>query len=192
MLIDTNFWKSHVHRRLAVAMGDRGCLSLYGNDTRRHRMFAEHMTSEYATLVEAKGRAVAEWKLKVTRENHWLDCLPSDRPRRPAVSASPCQARKAACAARSAGKYRLPKWRGRSGHHEKAKAIETPSRNDRRAQMLPLRMSPRARALHPPRPRRAHPPRSSVPALRKSILDPGDLLLRKITYTSVRYLAHTP
>ena len=34
VLIDTNYWKSFVHARLAVAMGDRGCLSLFGNQGR--------------------------------------------------------------------------------------------------------------------------------------------------------------
>ena len=32
VVFDTNYWKSFVHARLAVAMGDRGCLSLFGDD----------------------------------------------------------------------------------------------------------------------------------------------------------------
>ena len=31
VVFDTNYWKSFVHARLAVAMGDRGCLSLFGD-----------------------------------------------------------------------------------------------------------------------------------------------------------------
>src|SRR5699024_10829487 len=31
VLFDTNYWKSFVHARLAVAMGDGGCLSLFGH-----------------------------------------------------------------------------------------------------------------------------------------------------------------
>src|SRR5690606_29711210 len=38
VLIDTNYWKSFVHARLAVAMGDPGCLSLYGRDEKAHRL----------------------------------------------------------------------------------------------------------------------------------------------------------
>jgi hypothetical protein len=41
---DTNYWKSFTQARLAVAHGDRGCLSLFaGKD---HRMLADHLTSE--------------------------------------------------------------------------------------------------------------------------------------------------
>ena len=42
VLFDTNYWKSFVHARLAVAMGDRGCLSLFGDKPEHHRLFAEH------------------------------------------------------------------------------------------------------------------------------------------------------
>ncbi|MFN8824633.1 MAG: terminase gpA endonuclease subunit, partial [Planctomycetota bacterium] len=37
-LYDSNFWKTFVHLRLGVAMGDPGCLSLWGREPRRHRM----------------------------------------------------------------------------------------------------------------------------------------------------------
>ena len=37
---------------LAVAMGDRGCMSLFGQDTKQHRLFAEHITSEYRVKTE--------------------------------------------------------------------------------------------------------------------------------------------
>ncbi|QDU33039.1 Phage terminase large subunit (GpA) [Poriferisphaera corsica] len=75
-LVDTNYWKSFVHARLSVAMGDPGCLSLYGRDTERHRLLADHMTAEYRVKTLARGRVVDEWKLKAARpDNHWLDCL---------------------------------------------------------------------------------------------------------------------
>ena len=45
VLIDTNYWKTFVQARLAVAMGDPGCLSLYGRDEKAHRLLAEHLTS---------------------------------------------------------------------------------------------------------------------------------------------------
>lgn len=75
-LYDTNHWKTFVHQRLAIAQGDRGCLSIYGSNPDRHRLLAEHLVAEYPVRTEARGRIVDEWKLKATRpENHWLDCL---------------------------------------------------------------------------------------------------------------------
>ncbi|MGQ9918686.1 MAG: terminase gpA endonuclease subunit [Bryobacteraceae bacterium] len=76
VVFDTNFWKSFVYARLAVPMGDRGCLSLFGDDPTRHRLFAEHITAEYRVKTEGRGRTVDEWKLRPSAgDNHWLDCL---------------------------------------------------------------------------------------------------------------------
>ena len=76
VLIDTNYWKSFVHARLAVAIGDPGCLSLFGRDSGKHQMLAEHITAEYRVRTEARGRIVDEWKLRAgTPDNHWFDCL---------------------------------------------------------------------------------------------------------------------
>jgi len=76
VVYDTNFWKSFVYARLAVAMGDRGCLSLFGDGPDQHRLFAEHLTSEYRVKTEGRGRTVDEWKQRPERgDNHWLDCL---------------------------------------------------------------------------------------------------------------------
>jgi phage terminase large subunit GpA-like protein len=74
VLIDTNFWKSFIHARLCVAMGDRGCLSLFGGGA-DHRMFADHLTAEHRVQTIGRGRTVDEWKLRAGRDNHWLDCL---------------------------------------------------------------------------------------------------------------------
>jgi hypothetical protein len=74
VLYDTNFWKTFVHARLAVAMGDPGCVSLYGRDPVAHQLFAEHLTAEYRVKTEGRGRAVDEWKLRPeASDNHWLD-----------------------------------------------------------------------------------------------------------------------
>ena len=74
VLYDTNYWKSFVHSRLAVAMGDKGCLSLFGRKTDKHRLFAEHMTSEYRVKTVGRGREVDEWKLRPEQhDNHWFD-----------------------------------------------------------------------------------------------------------------------
>jgi len=75
-LYDTNFWKTFVHARLAVSMGDAGCMSLWGSKPDRHQLFAEHLVAEYPVRTEAKGRTVDEWKWRPGRpDNHWLDCL---------------------------------------------------------------------------------------------------------------------
>jgi energy-coupling factor transporter ATP-binding protein EcfA2 len=76
LVFDTNYWKSFLHARLAVAMGDRGCLSLFGRDPELHRLLAEHLTAEYRVQTTGRGRTVDEWKLRPERtDNHWLDCL---------------------------------------------------------------------------------------------------------------------
>lgn len=78
VLYDTNYWKSFVHSRLAVSMGDPGCLSIYGttDQVAHHRVLAQHLTSEYRVRTQGQGRSVDEWSMRVEgRDNHWLDCL---------------------------------------------------------------------------------------------------------------------
>lgn len=73
VIYDTNHWKSFIHSRLGVAMGDPGCLALWEG---KHRAFSEHMTSEYSIKTEGRGRTVDEWKERPERpQNHWFDCL---------------------------------------------------------------------------------------------------------------------
>lgn len=76
VLFDANYWKSFVHARLKVPMGDRGCLSLYGQEPNQHRLLSEHLTAEYRVKTTGRGRTVDEWKIRPERpDNHWLDCL---------------------------------------------------------------------------------------------------------------------
>ena len=76
VVFDTNWWKSFVHARLVVAMGDGGCLSLFGSKPETHRLFAEHVTAEYFVKTEGRGRKVDEWKIRPEQsDNHWLDCV---------------------------------------------------------------------------------------------------------------------
>ena len=76
LVFDTNYWKSFVHARLAVAMGDKGCLSVFGNKAEIHRLFAEHLSAEYRVQTQGRGRTVDEWKIRPEQfDNHWLDCL---------------------------------------------------------------------------------------------------------------------
>ena len=76
VVFDANYWKTFVHTRLAVAMGDRGCLSLFGDRPETHRLFAEHLCAEYRVQTQGRGRTVDEWKIKPAQfDNHWFDCL---------------------------------------------------------------------------------------------------------------------
>jgi len=76
VVYDTNFWKSFTQARLAVSMGDRGSLAIFGKNPGEHLMFAEHLVSEYRIKTTGRGRTVDEWKLRPdVADNHWLDCL---------------------------------------------------------------------------------------------------------------------
>jgi len=76
VIYDTNYWKSFVHARLAVPMGDPGCLSLFGRKPAAHRLLADHLTAEYRVRTEGRGRVVDEWKPKPNQpDNHWFDAL---------------------------------------------------------------------------------------------------------------------
>jgi hypothetical protein len=72
--MDTNYWKSFVQARLAVPMGDPGCMSLFSGPD--HRLLSEHLTAEYRVKTAGRGRELEEWKLRTPgTDNHWLDCL---------------------------------------------------------------------------------------------------------------------
>jgi hypothetical protein len=73
---DSNFWKSFVHDRLALTAGDKGTLSLWGTKPDEHRLFSEHITAEFATETEGRGRKLREWRPRPTGpDNHWLDTV---------------------------------------------------------------------------------------------------------------------
>jgi hypothetical protein len=73
---DSNFWKSFVHARLAAAIGDPGCLSLYGHHADEHRLLADHLTAETPIRTTGQGRALDEWRTRPDRQdNHWLDVV---------------------------------------------------------------------------------------------------------------------
>lgn len=76
VIYDTNYWKSFIHARLAVPVGDKGSLTLYGRIPEAHQLFAEHLTAEYRVKTQGRGRTVDEWKLKPqSHDNHFLDCV---------------------------------------------------------------------------------------------------------------------
>lgn len=74
--IDTNYWKSFIHARLAVPRGDPGCLSIFGEHPEAHRMIADHIVAEYRVANTAKGRTIEEWNERPGKpDNHWFDGL---------------------------------------------------------------------------------------------------------------------
>jgi hypothetical protein len=78
VIIDVNLWKSFVHSRLGVAMGDRGCLSLYGKQPEIHRLYADHLVAEQPKAMQQVGgsRIVDEWGWTIGHpDNHYLDTL---------------------------------------------------------------------------------------------------------------------
>lgn len=76
VVFDTNFWKSFIHSRLNVDMGNVGCLSLWGRQPITHELFSEHLTAEFKVRTQGRERTVDEWRLRPGRsDNHWLDCI---------------------------------------------------------------------------------------------------------------------
>jgi len=76
IVYDTNYWKSFIYSRLAISLGDKGGLTLFGKDPRVHLLFSQHLTAEYRIRTEGRGRTVEEWKERPERhDNHWFDCL---------------------------------------------------------------------------------------------------------------------
>jgi hypothetical protein len=74
--MNVNFWKTFIQERLGVAAGNAGCITLFGDEAKEHRMLADHLTAEYATEVKSKQRACVVWEEKPGKpDNHWLDCL---------------------------------------------------------------------------------------------------------------------
>lgn len=57
-------------------MGEKGCLSLFGEKPEQHRLFAEPLTAEYRVQTTGRGRVCDEWKQRPERgDNHWLDAV---------------------------------------------------------------------------------------------------------------------
>lgn len=71
---DSNYWKSFIQKRLQTPAGGRGRLSLFGDNPERHRLLADHLTSETPHEVSTQGRTAIEWQIKAGKpDNHWLD-----------------------------------------------------------------------------------------------------------------------
>jgi len=75
VLYDTNAWKSFVASRLAMLVGTKGGITIFGDKAVQHQMLAEQLTAEYSVPTQGLGRTVFVWKLRPNRDNHWWDCL---------------------------------------------------------------------------------------------------------------------
>jgi hypothetical protein len=77
VLFDANQWKSFVYARLAVPMGGRCGLELFGDRADMHRMLADQLTAEFRDrqTSEIQGRTVDVWTCRPQRDNHLFDCL---------------------------------------------------------------------------------------------------------------------
>ena len=72
LLFDTNAWKTFLASRMKLPPADPLAFTVHAGN---HEMLSEHLTAEYPTRVEARGRVVDEWRMIPGRDNHWLDCL---------------------------------------------------------------------------------------------------------------------
>lgn len=76
LLTDVNYWKTFVHNGLNLMPEERHSISLCHDQPHRHRLLADHLTSETRQRPKAQdGRTVDIWEKIVGRENHFFDTL---------------------------------------------------------------------------------------------------------------------
>ena len=75
VLFNANFWKADVFKRLRLMPGIPGSISLYGDDSNKHRMLADHVLAERSSIVSYQGEEYEEFHAAPNRDNHILDCL---------------------------------------------------------------------------------------------------------------------
>jgi hypothetical protein len=70
-------WKTFLHERLCVPIGETGSFSLYKESEFHHHLIASHLTSEFRQQVEGKYGQFDIWSIKPgsDNDNDWLDCL---------------------------------------------------------------------------------------------------------------------
>jgi hypothetical protein len=74
--VDTNYWKTRCHQALTVPQEHSAAITLYRAPQSHHQLFADHLASERATRVEARGRVIDEWTLPSNKpDNHFWDNL---------------------------------------------------------------------------------------------------------------------
>lgn len=71
--IDTDMWKSWVHKRLATPLDKPGAMTLYYSDPKRHKQFADHLTAEIQQEEFEPGRGTYIKWIQKRKQNHWFD-----------------------------------------------------------------------------------------------------------------------
>lgn len=85
---DANFWKTFLWGRLRVGMGGSGCLSFFGEWSKRraggeavpkipdqHKLLIDHARGEVPKSEDIGGEKIEVWYPIPNTENHFLDCL---------------------------------------------------------------------------------------------------------------------
>ena len=72
---DANFWKSQLRDGFIASQGDPQSISIFGSEPAAHRLIADHFSAETPEEKEGRGRRIEEWKARIGRDNHWLDCM---------------------------------------------------------------------------------------------------------------------
>ncbi|MGI4815807.1 MAG: terminase gpA endonuclease subunit [Janthinobacterium lividum] len=75
LFFDANLWKTFLAERIKAAKGLQASLTVFAGSRTAHKMFADHLTSEWSQPVTAAGRTIAKWDRYPNRENHFLDCV---------------------------------------------------------------------------------------------------------------------
>lgn len=73
--INSNYWKSWVHKRLTTPIGLPGALSLHQGEGNTHEKLAKHLTSERSEFSPRPGKGNVEIWVKKPGANHWFDAL---------------------------------------------------------------------------------------------------------------------
>ena len=72
--VDSDYWKSWVHERLATPPGKPGAMALFRALPSEHTTFARHLTAEKIVSKKVPGRGVLKvWVNETARDNHYLD-----------------------------------------------------------------------------------------------------------------------
>lgn len=84
IMADVNYWKTQAQKALAIPMGTRGAMTLFGlpGTAGAHEPFAEHIAgSEYPTEMppDTYGRVVTVYQpFPHHPDNHWFDCYDAE------------------------------------------------------------------------------------------------------------------
>ena len=67
VLMDVNYWKSHIHSSFSIALGDIGSLSFWGDNPLEHLLIADHLTAEIPKRVTFSKVEKDEWQARTGR-----------------------------------------------------------------------------------------------------------------------------